>query len=101
MTKYKVKVINVFSEIIEVEAENEDGARSAAQTILVDKDRQATHVYENTLPVENWAVITSEQYDKMVADFQKKAEAQGADGADGADGTDGTDGEPSIIHSLP
>jgi len=66
-TKYIVKVINVFSNIIPVEAASEDEAREKAKEFILNKENQGAfeHVYENTLPSENWAVITEEEFDKL------------------------------------
>jgi phage gp36-like protein len=69
MNKYVVKVSSVFSNIIEVEAEDEQGARAKAQETLEDKSAKADgslkHYYESTLPPENWPVISQEKYEKL------------------------------------
>lgn len=69
MNKYVVKVSSVFSNIIEVEAEDEHGARAKAQEILEDNsvkgDGSLKHYYESTLPPEHWPVITQEKYEQL------------------------------------
>lgn len=73
MNKYVVKVVNLFSNIVEVEAEDENGAREAAKAKLVDSnnDEQFQHFYESTLPEEHWAVITKEKYEELKAEVEK------------------------------
>jgi hypothetical protein len=76
MNKYKVKVSHVFSEILEVEAANEEEARQKARTELQDENRTATPQYETTLPSEHWAVITEEKYNEMVKQFEAELAKQ-------------------------
>jgi hypothetical protein len=76
MNKYKVKVSHVFSEILEVEAANEEEARQKARTELQDENRTATPQYETTLPSEHWAVITEEEYNEMVKQFEAELAKQ-------------------------
>ena len=67
MNKYMVKVVNVFSNVIEVEAEDEDGAKKAAEAKLVDpnNNEKVEHFYESTLPPEHWAVISKDKYEEL------------------------------------
>lgn len=76
MNKYVVKVVNVFSNIVEVEAEDENGAREAAKAKLTDSNNEEhfQHFYESTLPEEHWAVITKEKYDELKAEVEKSLE---------------------------
>lgn len=72
MNKYVVKVVNIFSNLIEVEAEDEASAREAAKTKLIDpnNDDQFQHFYESTLPEEHWAVITKDKYEQIKAEVE-------------------------------
>ena len=76
--KYIVKVINVFSNLIAVDANNEEEAKEKAKELLVNKPdgEEFEHLYESTLPPEHWAVITQEDFDKLKEDFQKSLEPQ-------------------------
>lgn len=71
MEKYMVKVSSIFSNIIEVEAENEDMARSKAVDFIKnaknmdEEDEAVRHFYESTFPPENWAVITKQKYEEL------------------------------------
>lgn len=74
MNKYVVKVSSIFSNIIEVEAEDEDMARVKAREFLEnrnekdgnnDGDQQIRHYYESTFPPENWPVITQDKYNEL------------------------------------
>ena len=76
--KYIVKVINVFSNLISVDANNEEEAKEKAKELLVNKPdgEEFQHLYESTLPSEHWAVITQEDFDKLKDEFQKTLEPQ-------------------------
>jgi hypothetical protein len=76
--KYIVKVINVFSNLISVDANNEEEAKEKAKELLVNKPagEEFEHLYESTLPSDHWAVITKEDFDKLKEDFQKSLEPQ-------------------------
>jgi hypothetical protein len=75
--KYIVKVINVFSNLIAVDANNEDEAREKAKEIILNKQGEGfEHMYESTLPTEHWAVITQEDFDKLKEDFKNSLEPQ-------------------------
>jgi hypothetical protein len=85
MNKYVVKVSSIFSNIIEVEAENEDMARVKAQEYLENKtdneqnNEAIRHYYESTFPPENWPVITQEKYNELKE--QVKSEIEGGKAA--------------------
>jgi len=66
MEKYIVKVVNVFSNFVPVEAENEDDAREKAKELLLNNETENKfkHLYENTLPSENWAVIPQSEFER-------------------------------------
>jgi hypothetical protein len=76
--KYIVKVINVFSNLIAVDANNEQEAKEKAKELLLNKPEgeEFEHLYESTLPSDHWAVITKEDFDKLKEDFQKSLEPQ-------------------------
>ena len=76
--KYIVKVINVFSNLIAVDANNEEEAKEKAKELLLNKPdgEEFEHLYESTLPSDHWAVITKEDFDKLKEDFQKSLEPQ-------------------------
>ena len=76
--KYIVKVINVFSNLIAVDANIEEEAKEKAKELLVNKPdgEEFEHLYESTLPSDHWAVITQEDFNKLKEDFQKSLEPQ-------------------------
>jgi hypothetical protein len=80
MKQYVVKVSSIFSNIIEVEAEDEDMARVKAREFLEnideseDKNESTRHYYESTFPQENWPVITKEKYNELKAEVAKSIE---------------------------
>jgi hypothetical protein len=76
--KYIVKVINVFSNLISVDANNEEEAKEKAKELLVNKPdgEEFQHVYESTLPSDHWAVITQEDFDKLKDEFSRAMEPQ-------------------------
>ena len=76
--KYIVKVMNVFSNLIAVDANNEEEAKEKAKELLVNKPdgEEFEHLYESTLPSDHWAVITKEDFDKLKEDFAKSLEPQ-------------------------
>ena len=76
--KYIVKVINVFSNLISVDANNEEEAKEKAKELLLNKPEgeEFEHLYESTLPSDHWAVITKEDFDKLKEDFAKSIEPQ-------------------------
>ena len=76
--KYIVKVINVFSNLIAVDANNEEEAKEKAKELLLNKPdgEEFEHLYESTLPSDHWAVITKEDFDKLKEDFAKSLEPQ-------------------------
>jgi hypothetical protein len=76
MNKYKVKISHVFSEVLEVEAANEDEAREKARTEMQNESRTPTPQYETTLPPEHWAVISEEKYNEMLKQFEAELAKQ-------------------------
>lgn len=64
--KYMVKIVNLFSSVVEVEAIDEEGARDEAHKVLQSGSSDLGKAfYESTLPRENWAVITKEKYEEI------------------------------------
>jgi len=76
MNKYKVKVVHMFYEILDIEAENEESARNLALDIVQQDTFNSKPQYENTIPAEHWAVISEEEYNKMLKDFEAKLAEQ-------------------------
>jgi len=72
--KYVVKVVNVFANYIEVDAETEEGAKEAAKNLLSTEDivRSFKHYYEATIPPEHWGVLSKDEFDKL----QEEKEAE-------------------------
>jgi hypothetical protein len=78
MNKYVVKIINVFSSFIDIEAENEEDAKEKVKNLLstTDISQDYKHYYEATIPVENWRVITKEEFDKLQAQAPEQTEQE-------------------------
>ena len=72
MDKYVVKVVHVFSNIIETDAASEEEARHNALELLENTDQEFKNYYESTLPPENWAVILKTDYDKIKAQVEEE-----------------------------
>jgi hypothetical protein len=76
MNKYKVKISHVFSEVIDVEALNEEGAKERVIELLKKEDREVKTTYETTIPAEHWPIITEDKYNEMVKEFETKLAKQ-------------------------
>jgi hypothetical protein len=72
MNKYKVKVSHVFSEVLDIEALNEEEAREKALAMLKNEDYKSAAHYETTIPTEHWPVITQEEFDNLVSEKIKE-----------------------------
>ena len=72
MNKYKVKINHVFSEVINVSANNEEEAKEIALKELEKEEREMKASYEATIPSEHWPVITEEKYNEIVKDVESK-----------------------------
>ena len=70
MNKYKVKVSHIFSEVIDVEAADEDEAKEKVTAKLDLTDRESNIEYETTIPAENWPVISEEQLKDLIEKFE-------------------------------
>lgn len=68
MNKYKVKVIHIFNDVLDVEAKSEEEARQKAASILTDDNYKGGPRYETTIPPENWPVISEEEFNKFVSE---------------------------------
>lgn len=80
--KYMVKVMNLFSNLIEVEAKDSDDARQKAKEIITNKkeDEDFPLFYEVTIPDEHWGVIEKEEFDRIQAEIKAaQAEAPGVE----------------------
>lgn len=78
-----VKVMNLFSNLIEVEAQDADEARSKVKEMLQNKkdDTEFPLFYEVTIPDEHWGVIEKEEFDRLQEEMkaaQKEAEEAAA-----------------------
>jgi hypothetical protein len=74
--KWVVKVINIFCNLIEMDAVNEDEAREkVSELIQNNKDgSEFEHLYEATLSPKNWSVISMEDFRKIEESFKKETE---------------------------
>jgi hypothetical protein len=70
MNKYRVKILHVFHEILEVEGETPEAAKESAVKIIEDENHKNNLGYESTVPSEHWSVITEEDFQKMLEDFK-------------------------------
>jgi len=62
MIKFKIKIPHIFSELLDVEAENEAGALKLAKEILKTPNREFYPVHEVVLPPDNWTMVTQDQF---------------------------------------
>lgn len=72
MEKYIVKVVHMFSNLINVEAASEDDARHVALNKIQNSKEEFNHYYESTLPIENWSVITESEFEKIKTQVKEK-----------------------------
>lgn len=70
MNKYKVKVSHIFSEVLDVEADNEDAAKEIVEQELKKEDRESKIEYETTIPSEHWPVISEEKLKELMEQFE-------------------------------
>lgn len=70
MNKYKVKVSHIFSEVINVEADNEDAAKEIVEQEIKKEDRNSNIEYETTIPSEHWPVISEEKLKELMEQFE-------------------------------
>jgi hypothetical protein len=76
--KYVVKVVNVFSNLIEVDANNEEEAKQKAKEVLLNQTEEQNIPlnYDATLPEEHWGVITKEEFDKLQAEVEAEQKTE-------------------------
>ena len=77
-----VKVMNLFSNLIEVEATDSDDARQKAKEIITNKKEgeDLPLFYEVTIPDEHWGVIEKEEFERIQAEIKTaQAEAPGVE----------------------
>lgn len=74
--KYMVKVMNLFSNLIEVEAKDSDEARLKAKEVITNKkeDEDFPLFYEVTIPDEHWGVIEKEEFERIQAEIKAAQE---------------------------
>jgi len=74
---YMVKIVNLFSIIMEVEASSEEDARvQAHKQYTLDPEENRRAFYEATLPPNQWSVITKEKYDELKAKVEAEMEVR-------------------------
>lgn len=71
MNKYKVKVSHIFSEVLDIEAENEEAAKEIATKELEKESRDSKIEYETTIPSEHWPVISEEKLKELIEQFKE------------------------------
>ena len=76
MEKYKVKVSHLFSELVDVEAADQNEAKEKVLELLKSSERQSNAIYETTISPEHWAVITEEKYQQMLKDVENELAKQ-------------------------
>jgi hypothetical protein len=78
MDKYVVKVVHVFSNVIEVDAASEEEARHNALQLIENSDQEFRNYYESTLPPENWAVLLKSDFDNIKAQVEEELKSESA-----------------------
>lgn len=58
-TKYIVKVLNIFYNLVEVSAKDPSEAKEKTKEII-QQNQKFQHFYEATFPVKDWRVIRKE-----------------------------------------
>lgn len=76
MNKYKVKITHLFSEVLEVEAENKEDAKQKTLELIQKDDFKGNPVYETTISPEHWKVITEEEFQELVKSFTQELEKE-------------------------
>jgi hypothetical protein len=79
MNKYVVKVVHVFSNVIETDAASEEEARHNVLELLEKENNNQSfnNYYESTLPPEDWAVILKSDFDNIKAQVEKELKTNG------------------------
>ena len=77
MNKYKVKVLHLFAELIDVEAKNQEEAILSVSESIQKNNHDSKAQYEMTFPPNQWPIITEEKYLEMIqAELEKRAKAE-------------------------
>jgi len=73
---YIVKVTNLFSNLVEVTANNEDEAKQKAKEIVTNQsdENNIPLIYDFTFPEDYWTALTKEDFLKL----KEKAEEEAA-----------------------
>jgi len=69
--QYIVKVMSIFSNFIEIEANSEEEARQKTKELIADSKEERQIHYEFTTSPENWPVILKEDLDKLNLNSQE------------------------------
>lgn len=79
--KYVVKVINMFANLVHVEANNEEEAKAKAKELLLTEAKEKDYplYYESTLPEEFWGVITEDKLEELKKESESATEAPGVE----------------------
>ena len=84
-----VKIVNLFSVVMEVDADNEGDARiEAHKEYTKNPENHRRAFYEATLPPDQWSVITKEKYEELKAQIETKVLEQN-EGGEGDQGSPG------------
>jgi hypothetical protein len=78
MNKYVVKMVHVFSTIVEVDADSKELALDEAEKKFTSQNDQGAQIYyEATMDKSNWAALTLEEYnnlkEKIKQDLEKNS----------------------------
>lgn len=76
MIKFKVKVSHIFSELLDIEANDETEVKKIVEQNIFKKGRQINPIYEATFPPEQWTILTEEQFQAMVEEAKAKKEKE-------------------------
>lgn len=77
MNKYVVKMLHVFSTIVEVEAENKESAIDVAEKKFTkdNNDNESSQIYyEATMEKNNWAVLSLEEFNELKSKIKETLE---------------------------
>lgn len=71
MEKYVVKLSHIFSNIVEVEAENSEEAMNVAAEQHNNKEIDTDIFYEGTLGREHWRALTVAEFEELKAKIKE------------------------------
>lgn len=77
---YVVKVTNLFSNLVEVTANNEEEAKQKAKAIVTSQteENNIPLIYDFTFPEDYWTALTKEDFLKLKEKAEEKAEEEAA-----------------------